>query len=180
VKSTETNITFTVQRFLKDQLSHPYRAFALNEAYEIKMATALLAKDTLQLSDPLIEDQQRESFLEEALNRDKEYISTASEEASIFDDLQLSHPDIIAKRYAEVGLTEILSDYIEEVKVISAYEVSKYLVKECGAPSATFATGRFRIYGDVCIALSKIETSGKIKLIKKDYVNDRVYEVIES
>lgn len=178
VKSTETNITFTVQRFLKDQISHPYRAFALNEAYEIKMATALLTEDTLQLSDLLIEDQQRKSFLQEILKRNKEYIPAASEESITFDELQISQPVSNAKRYAEVGLSEILYDYIEEVKMISAYEVSKYLVKECGAPSDTFATGRYRIYGDVCIALSKIETSGKIKLIKKDYVNDRIYEVI--
>lgn len=177
VKSTETNITFTIQRFLKDQINHPYRAFALNEAYEIKMATALLTEDTMQLGDPLIENQQRESFLQEALKRDKEYINAAPGETINFNDLQIQ-PVSNVKRYAEVGLSEILYDYIEEVKMISAYEVSKYLVKECGAPSDTFATGRYRIYGDVCIALSKIETSGKIKLIKKDYVNDRIYEVI--
>lgn len=172
VKSTETKITFTVQRFLKDQISHPYRAFALNEAYEIKMATALLTEDTLQLSDPLIENQQRESFLLEALKRDKEYIPATLEASINSDDLKFSQPVSNPKKYDEVRLSEILNDYIEEVKVISASELSKYLVKECGAPSQTYLTGKYQIYTDVCIALNGIETSGKIKLIRKEFVDD--------
>ncbi|WKA56985.1 competence protein CoiA family protein [Planococcus shenhongbingii] len=180
VKSTETNITFTIQRFLKDQISHPYRAFALNEAYEIKMATALLTEDTMQLSDPLIEAQQRESFLQEALKRDKENVAASIQESVNFNDSLVSQPLSIAKRYDEVGMQAILDDYIKEVKVISASELSKYLVKECGAPSQTYLTGKYQIYTKVCIALNGIETSGKIKLIRKDFVDDRIYEVIEN
>lgn len=179
VKSSETNITFTVQRFLKDQISHPYRAFALNKVYEIKMATALLTEDTLQLSDPLIENQQRESFLLEALKRDKEYIPAALKASINSDDLQFSQSVSNPKKYDEVGLSEILNDYIDEVKVISASELSKYLLKECGAPSQTYLTGKYQIYTDVCIALNGIETSGKIKLIRKKFVDDRIYKVIE-
>ncbi|WP_356779611.1 DUF3895 domain-containing protein, partial [Planococcus sp. APC 3906] len=52
--------------------------------------------------------------------------------------------------------------------------------EECGAPSKTYLTGKYQIYKDVCIALSDIETSGKIKLIRKEFVDDRIYEVVEN
>lgn len=180
VKSTETNITFTVQRFMKDQKSYPYRAFALNDSYEIKMSTALLTDDTMQLSDPLIEDQQRKNFLKEALIRDKDYISPAAEASINIDDSQVNKLVKVTKKYGEYEIPELINEYIREVKEISASNVSNYLVEECGAPSDTFATGRYQIYIDVCIALDDIESSGKIKLVKKDYVNDRFYEVINN
>lgn len=180
VKSTETNIIFTVQRFITEQISYPYRAFALNDAYEIKMSTALMTEEVMQLSNPLIEEEQRNQFIKDAYLRDEEYISSDVEDAIISTDAVVRDSLKFNKNYDEHGISEILNKYMKEVKVISADNFTKFLVMECGAPATTFATGRYQIYKDVCIALNGLESSGKVKLTKKDYVNDRFYEVIEN
>lgn len=178
VKSTATNIIFTVQRFIAEEFNHPYRAFALNDAYEIKMSTALLMDDVLQLSDPLIEEKQRNKFIKDAYLRDKEYVSPKEEGISINPVVKTTMN--FTKNYAQHGISEILDEYIKEVNVVSAEEFSKFLVLECGAPAATYATGRYQLYREVCMSLKSFESSGKIKLKIKDYVNDLIYEVIES
>lgn len=47
VHSTETEIVFTVHRFIVDQMEYPFRAFALNEGYQMSMSKALLTKKTI-------------------------------------------------------------------------------------------------------------------------------------
>ena len=180
VKSTETNITFTVQRFITEQLSHPYRAFALNDAYEIKMSTALLTEDTIQLSDPLIEEKQRNNFIKEALLKDEEYIPAISEETNTFSDSAIRHPMNITKKYFEHGIQECLNEYIKEEKVISAIEVSEYVVNECGAPAGKYATGKYLVYKEVCMTLDNMVRLGSVKLLKKEFVDNRIYEVIDN
>jgi hypothetical protein len=64
VHTTETEIIFTVHRFIVDELKHPFRAFALNDGYRISLSKALLTKQTIQLSDPEIEVKNRELFKE--------------------------------------------------------------------------------------------------------------------
>ncbi|WP_211653310.1 DUF3895 domain-containing protein [Planococcus alpniumensis] len=177
VKSTETNITFTVQRFIKDQLSHPYRAFALNHPYEIKMATALWTEDSMQLSDPIVEEQQREVFVKEALERDEQYMVNDEEELTTSSQPE-NNPQTTGKVYEDHDIEEILSEYMKEVEVVSADKFSKFLVEECGAPSHKFATGRYQIYGKVCTTLNAMEKEGTIKLVRKDFVNDRLYKVV--
>lgn len=177
VKSSETNITFTVQRFIKDQLSHPYRAFAMNNPYEIKMATALWTEDSMQLSDTIVEEQQREAFVKEALERDEQYMVNDEEELTTISQPE-NNPRTTGKIYVDHDIEEILSEYVKEVEVISADRFSKFLVEECGAPSHKFATGRYQIYGKVCATLNAMEKEGTIKLVRKDFVNDRLYEVV--
>lgn len=178
VKSTETNIIFTVQRFITEELSHPFRAFALNDAYEIKMATALLTEDTIQLSDPLIEGKQRDDFIKEALLRDEEFIPAISEDPNPHSESNVSLPIISSKKYIEHGIQGLLNEYIKQVKVISAIEFSEYLVNECGAPTDKYPTGRYTVYPKVCMALDHMVKEGNVKLLAKDFVTNRTYEVI--
>lgn len=63
IYSNDEKIVVKVQRFLKDRTEKPFRAFLLNEGYEIPFAEALAIKNGSFLSNPHIEKQQREIFL---------------------------------------------------------------------------------------------------------------------
>jgi len=73
VHSTDTNIVFTVQRFIRDEEQYPFRAFTLNDGYQMSLSTALLAKQTLQLSNPEFEKQQREIFIQNVKQKEEEF-----------------------------------------------------------------------------------------------------------
>jgi hypothetical protein len=72
-------------------------------------------------------------------------------------------------------LQNAILDYVQSASMISASNLSRYLVNECGSPSETFSTGRFKIYPDVCKFLDYLAEQGIIQLLRKDGVNDRIY-----
>lgn len=63
IYSNEDRIVVKVQRFLKDRIVKPYRAFLLNEGYEIPFAEALVIKNNFVLSNPDIDEQNRKEFI---------------------------------------------------------------------------------------------------------------------
>lgn len=57
-------------------------------------------------------------------------------------------------------LEKAILDYVQSASMISASNLSRYLVNECGASSETFSTGRFKIYPDVCKFLDYLAEQG--------------------
>lgn len=196
VHSTETEIVFTVQRFIVDEMEYPFRAFALNNGYQISMSKALLTTQTIQLSDPEIEEKNRELFKEIVKQKVLEKAGRDRKE-NIIDEKQnmvvSSHtPSERSRNYffkklinnekglfplLDESLQNIILDYVQSKSIISASDLSRYLVNECGAPSETFSTGRFKIYPDVCKFLDYLVEQGIIQLLRKDGVNDRIYGI---
>jgi len=203
VQSSKTSIEFTVQRFVKESDKYPYRAFALNDAYQISLSTALLTTDELQLSDP---QQQREHFIRVVKQKEAEYelrelekqqkqqlIQTAMDSFHNKKPLDLErynptegnqrihHDNKSTNKTPILEGTELqaaIRSYVKNYDVVSAIELSEYLVTECGASDETFATGRYKIYIDVCQYLDQLAGDGVLEFVKKDFVNDRVYKAI--
>ena len=64
IYSNEERIVVKVQRFLKDRLVKPYRAFLLGDGYEIPFADAVLIKNEFLLSNPALEAQYQNEFIQ--------------------------------------------------------------------------------------------------------------------
>jgi hypothetical protein len=62
IYSKEDRIVVKVQRFLKDRIVKPYRAFLLNDGYEIPFAEALVIRNEFILSSPNVEEQYRKEL----------------------------------------------------------------------------------------------------------------------
>ncbi|MBM4761440.1 competence protein CoiA family protein [Bacillus sp. B15-48] len=200
VHSTETSIEFTVQRFIKDRDKHPYRAFALNDAYRISLSTALWTNQELQLCDPNIEKNQRERFVLEAKKREVEYRVNEQEKQQRIElatksdnEKALIQKHILIPKWREnqsilnqkerptlqkSEFAQKIKAYIRDTHEFSATEVSNYLVLQCGASPETYRTGRYKIYPDVCQCLEELVDNGVLELVYKEFVNDRVYKVL--
>ncbi|ULT57869.1 competence protein CoiA [Neobacillus drentensis] len=73
IYSNGDRIVVKVQRLLKDRIEKPYRAFLLNEGYEIPFADALVIKNGFVLSKPEIDQHEREDFLKRYQHLRDEY-----------------------------------------------------------------------------------------------------------
>jgi hypothetical protein len=62
IYSNGDRIVVKVMRFLKDRVVKPYRAFLLNEGYEIPFADALVVKKEFLLGQPKVEEENRKEF----------------------------------------------------------------------------------------------------------------------
>jgi hypothetical protein len=67
VYANEDKIVIKVQRFLKDKLEKPYRAFLINEGYELPFGDALIMRDEFLLCKPELEEQNRLEFVQRYL-----------------------------------------------------------------------------------------------------------------
>lgn len=169
----------TIFRIL-DEMDYPYRAFALNDAYEMSLSTALQTKDTLQLSDPKIEVQQRANFQVLIKQKEEEFIAKEQEVKQLNDEVaativskkRLNLPELDQAHFQE----EIIA-YAKRNQEFSAVEISEYLVKERGASPVRFTTGRYKIYPIVCESLESLVKEDVLLFVRKDFVNDRVYEI---
>jgi len=199
VHSTETNIVFEIQRFIKDEINYPFRAFALNDTYQISLSKALNTTLDFQLSDPIVEERQRKSFGQLIIQKEAEYFinlrkmeiitptpkfSLSDEEFSVSEGYftpqvkKAKNKHNSSKNIVKKGdFSKEIQAFIQNVDRFSAEELSEYLVLECGASSETFSTGRYKIYMDVCNYLEILEGTGVIELVKRDFVNDRFYKV---
>lgn len=73
IYSNWERIVVKVQRFLKDRMVKPYRAFLLNDGYEIPFAEALVIRKELILSSSILEEQYRNEFTQKFLRLQFEY-----------------------------------------------------------------------------------------------------------
>jgi hypothetical protein len=69
IYSNGDRIVVKVMRFLKDRVVKPYRAFLLNEGYELPFADALVVKNEFLLSQPKVEEESRKEFMKEFKQR---------------------------------------------------------------------------------------------------------------
>ncbi|MCT8139972.1 hypothetical protein H1D32_21080 [Anaerobacillus sp. CMMVII] len=67
IYSNDERIVVKVQRFLKDRAVKPYRAFMLNDGYEIPFADALIINNEFLLSKPELEEKKRGQFSQKYL-----------------------------------------------------------------------------------------------------------------
>lgn len=66
IYSNDERIVVKVQRFLKDRIAKPYRSFLLGDGYEIPFADAVLIKNELLLSNPELENQYQNEFIQKS------------------------------------------------------------------------------------------------------------------
>ncbi|WP_342600228.1 competence protein CoiA family protein [Psychrobacillus sp. FSL H8-0483] len=196
ISSTDTNIVFSVQRFIQDQDKYPFRAFALNEAYQMSLSTALRTTVTLQLSDQVMENKQRQHFIQEVKEKETEYIAKQQEEEvflqtaaaiTVNDSLKsnFSITSTVKPKRTPLKSVQQLKDikpainsFIRHNSVFSATEVCEFLVLKCGASQDSFSTGRYKIYPEVCTYLEILVSEHILKLESKNFVNERVYRVV--
>ncbi len=200
VHSTETSIKFSVQRFIKDNDRYPFRAFAVNDMYQISLSSALLATQELQLSDPDIEQLQRDDFIQLVKQKESEYqlkqkekhqnifkattsftfhneLGSEAYEGSDFNQVNGSVENSADNKFVlEDGqLRDAMLEYIRVNDIFSATKLTEHLVSKCGASRDTFSTGRYKVYIDVCQVLATLESEDIIELVEKKFVDDRVY-----
>ncbi|UTT42578.1 competence protein CoiA family protein [Exiguobacterium aurantiacum] len=185
IQSKEDSIQFSVRRFIEDRQESPFRAFVLNEGYEISLSTALLATQTLQLSDPKIEMQLRDSFLQELQQKEKEYVAKQKEiEDTRRTELLIKHHDSSKRQDSSKNLltkSHFRTAILEYIKTCSAIlintdDVTEYLVLN-GASNECYNTGRYKIYPDVCACLDQLTEESIIELSSKGGQRNRTYAV---
>ncbi|ACQ71045.1 hypothetical protein EAT1b_2122 [Exiguobacterium sp. AT1b] len=185
IQSREDSIQFSVRRFVEDEQKSPFRAFALNGGYEISLSTALLTTQTLQLSDPKIEMQLRDSFLQELKQKKNEYIAKQKEIADAnraellnkrYDSskLQVSSKNLLTKSHFRTAILEYIKT--GRLRLINADDVAEYLVLN-GASNKSYNTGRYKIYSDVCVCLDQLAEENVIELSSTGGQRDRTYAV---
>ena len=185
IQSKEDRIQFSVRRFIEDEHKNPFRAFALNGGYEISLSTALLTTQTLQLSDPKIEMQLRDSFLQELKQKKNEYIAKQKEieDANRTELLnkrydlskrQVSSKNLLTKSHFRTAILEYIKTC--RLRLINADDVAEYLVLN-GASNKSYNTGRYKIYSDVCACLDQLAEENVIELSSTGGQRDRTYAV---
>lgn len=183
IQSKEDSIQFSVRRFIEDRQESPFRAFVLNAGYEISLSTALLTTQTLQLSDPKIEMQLRNSFLQELQQKKNEYMEKQKEIADAnrtellnkrYDSSkrQVSSKNLLSKPHFRAAILEYIKIY--KTRLINADDVAEYLVLN-GASNESYNTGRYKIYSDVCACLDQLAEENVIELLSTGGQRDRTY-----
>lgn len=71
--SNEDKVIIKVQRFLKDRIVKPYRAFLLNYGYDIPFTEALIIENGFKLSNPDIDHELRKKFKENLNQKKKQH-----------------------------------------------------------------------------------------------------------
>jgi hypothetical protein len=123
--------------------------------------------------------EKKEQTGKESINREQQHVVTSSytpiQKSRNSSFQKLNNSEHIMFPLLDESLQNAIYDYVQSVSIISASKLTRYLVNECGAPSETFSTGRFKIYPHVCNFLDYLAEQGIIQLLRKDGVNDRVY-----
>ncbi|WP_214793996.1 MULTISPECIES: competence protein CoiA family protein [unclassified Exiguobacterium] len=185
IQSKEDSIQFYVRRFIEDRQESPFRAFALNEGYEISLSTALLTTQTLQLSDPQIEMQLRDSFLHAVQQKEKEHMAKQKEieDASSTELLNKRQDSSNRRDSSKNSLTKshfrtAILEYIKacSARLINTDDVTEYLVAN-GASNERYNTRRYKIYPDVCACLDQLAEERIIELSSKGGQRNRTYAV---
>lgn len=100
IYNSPESIFLKVQHFLVDRLEEPFRAFLLNDGYEISLAEALAIDDGFKLSNPKIEEQQRKAFLD-TLKRNKslymKWLLKKKKKAMEFKRDEAEHTEVLRK-----------------------------------------------------------------------------------
>ncbi|BAU29075.1 hypothetical protein DFP93_10374 [Aneurinibacillus soli] len=94
VYSTDERIEFSVHRFILDEKTHPFRAFALNKGYRMSLSTALLVKEEIVLSDAVEEERLRREFVQ-AFHRRKEEFEEGMQAVAASQAEELEQVEVI-------------------------------------------------------------------------------------
>jgi hypothetical protein len=129
IYSKENGIVVKVQRFLKDRIIKPYRAFLINEGYEIPFADALVLQNGFRLSDPTSEETKRKEFVQRfrKLEREKQDHEKRQEEErkQAIKKEQEQLELLKAKRQKEIEEEQIfLQDLLERNQIVENKKIS--------------------------------------------------------
>lgn len=144
-----------------------------------------MTTQTLQLSDPKIEMQLRDSFLQELKQKKNEYIAKQKEIADAnraellnkrYDSSkrQVSSKNLLTKSHFRTAILEYIKT--GRLRLINADDVAEYLVLN-GASNKSYNTGRYKIYSDVCVCLDQLAEENVIELSSTGGQRDRTYAV---
>lgn len=86
VHLTNDQVLFSVYRVILDEKMSPYRSFAVNKGYKIELASALTIRDTILLSNPERDDQERLEFKKMFEERKKHYRYQVNETSTYHTD----------------------------------------------------------------------------------------------
>ncbi|MBM7662271.1 hypothetical protein JOC85_003078 [Bacillus mesophilus] len=127
------NVVVKVQRVIKDRTDKPYRAFLINEGYEIPFSEALVIEDGFKLSNKTIENDNRINFLEILQTKRKlheEYLRNEEEkEKRKFEEAERERKQ--KKELQEIRLKELINQRKKEkVSTVLSYNDLKSLLKK--------------------------------------------------
>ncbi|MEL3972046.1 competence protein CoiA family protein [Rossellomorea oryzaecorticis] len=114
IYNNDEKVVIKVQRFLKDRVLKPLRAFLVNEGYELPFAEALAVEDGFKLSNPEIESEQRKAF-QEKIKQKKESFAEQLRYQEEMRKLRLEQEEEERKRKAEEQ-DLILKELLEQRK----------------------------------------------------------------
>ncbi len=129
IYSNEDGIVVRVQRFLKDRIMKPYRAFLINEGYEIPFADALVLQDGFRLSPPDVEEAQRKGFLlrsQKLMRKHQEQLRIKEEERKQALKKEQENSEIL-KVQRQKAIEEqrlFLQDLVEHNKMVKHKKIS--------------------------------------------------------
>ncbi|WP_080848396.1 competence protein CoiA family protein [Cytobacillus gottheilii] len=131
--NTDEKIVVRVQRFLKDRIMKPFRAFLLNEGYEIPFADALAIEDGFMLSNSEIEEEYRKVF-QDKINQKRDEKAEQQRHEEETRKKRLEQEEKERKRNTEereMILNNLLQqNAIDKIRIELTYNELKRLLKE--------------------------------------------------
>ncbi|MFE7062058.1 competence protein CoiA family protein [Sutcliffiella sp. NPDC057660] len=124
--NNDQQVVVKVQRFLKDRVVKPFRAFLINDGYELPFAEALAIDDGFRLSNPDIEEELRKTFQDKVFQKREEHAEQQLHEENLRKQ-KLEHDE----KERELRLKELRKQRMgEEKNPAITYNELKQLLKE--------------------------------------------------
>lgn len=139
IYSNEERIVVKVQRFLKDRLVKPYRAFLIGDGYEIPFADAVLIKNSFLLSNPTLEVQYQNEFIQKFKQLQNEYHEQQRLEEERWQQEEEARRKLMEEKLQqEQERTKKILEQVSKQKLqgnqertsVSSYDDLKFLLKE--------------------------------------------------
>lgn len=119
-------VVVKVQRFLKDRVVKPLRAFLISDGYELPFAEALAIDDGFRLSNPNIEEELRKAFQDKLIQEREEHVEQQLHEENL-RKLKIEQDE----KERELRLKELRQQRMgEEIIPEITYNELKQLLKE--------------------------------------------------
>ncbi|WP_061809641.1 competence protein CoiA family protein [Rossellomorea vietnamensis] len=133
ILNKEDKIVIHVQRFLKDRIVKPLRAFMINDGYEIPFGQALIVDNGFRLSNPEIEEENRNRFLDSLKQKREQHLERQKLEDEM-KKLKLAQEEEMRKvelQEQELRLKKLIDQRkAESINRAMSYEELKQLLRE--------------------------------------------------
>lgn len=144
--------------------------------YEIPLLGRQISRLKKLIQVKMEQEQQRRK---EALEREKQNRLSQTKNRSIQEYNSLSPIKRSSPLDEELEIGVIHFIYTWPESDFAAEDVCEFLVQEYDAPADRFSTGKYRIFGHVCIFLESLVKAKKIEFIRKDNLTmERFYHIL--